>query len=65
MFRQQIENGEQVELPENWLAHGNPWEFPRPEVTYEVQFGGQVVAATVRAVSHVSALTVMSRSLRR
>jgi glycogen phosphorylase len=43
MFRQEIRDGQQVELPENWLAHGNPWEFPRPEVTYEVHFGGRVV----------------------
>ena len=46
MFRQQIEDGEQVELPENWLAHGNPWEFCRPEVCYEVHFGGRVVEYT-------------------
>ncbi len=43
MFRQKIEDGRQVELPENWLAHGNPWEFPRPEVSYRVRFGGRVL----------------------
>ncbi|MCU7843634.1 MAG: glycogen/starch/alpha-glucan phosphorylase [Candidatus Thiodiazotropha sp. (ex Monitilora ramsayi)] len=43
MFRQKIENGQQVELPENWLAHGNPWEFPRPEVSYRIRFGGRVM----------------------
>ena len=43
MFRQTIVNGEQVEVPDYWLSHGNPWEFPRPEVTYRVQFGGRVV----------------------
>jgi starch phosphorylase len=43
MFRQKIENGQQVELPENWLAQGNPWEFPRPEVAYRVRFGGRVM----------------------
>ncbi|KRT53783.1 glycogen/starch/alpha-glucan phosphorylase [endosymbiont of Ridgeia piscesae] len=43
MFRQRIENGQQVEHPENWLAHGNPWEFPRPEVAYKVRFGGRVL----------------------
>ncbi len=32
-----------VEHPENWLAHGNPWEFPRPEVAYKVRFGGRVL----------------------
>jgi len=43
MFRQAIENGQQVEHPDNWLRYGNPWEFPRPEVLYPVRFGGQVV----------------------
>ncbi|MES9873269.1 MAG: glycogen/starch/alpha-glucan phosphorylase [Candidatus Sedimenticola sp. 6PFRAG7] len=43
MFRQAIEEGKQVELPENWLAAGNPWEFPRPEVVYRVRFGGRVM----------------------
>jgi starch phosphorylase len=43
MFRQKIENGQQVEMPENWLTHGNPWEFPRPEVSYRVRFGGRVM----------------------
>jgi starch phosphorylase len=43
MFRQQIENGNQIELPENWLVHDNPWEFPRPEVSYRVRFGGRVM----------------------
>ena len=43
MFRQTIVNGQQVEAPDYWLTHGHPWEFPRPEVTYRVQFGGHVV----------------------
>ena len=43
MFRQSIENGEQVEHPDNWLRYGNPWEFPRPEILYPVKFYGQVV----------------------
>ena len=34
MFRQQIADGWQVELPETWLAHGNPWEFERRERAY-------------------------------
>jgi len=44
MFRQRIEDGWQVELPETWLAHGNPWEFERVESTYLVGFGGEVAA---------------------
>jgi starch phosphorylase len=43
MFRQTIVDGRQVEVPDYWLTHGNPWEFPRPEVTHRVQFGGRVV----------------------
>ncbi len=43
LFRQKIVDGWQVELPENWLDHGNPWEFPRREAAYEIGFGGQVV----------------------
>jgi len=42
MFRQRIDEGWQVELPENWLAHGNPWEFERRESTYYIGFGGEV-----------------------
>ncbi len=44
LFRQKIVNGEQVEEPEDWLAHGNPWEFERRERQYEVGFGGSVDA---------------------
>jgi starch phosphorylase len=44
MFRQRIDDGWQVELPENWLAHGNPWEFDRRESSYRVGFGGEVTA---------------------
>jgi starch phosphorylase len=42
LFRQQMAEGWQVELPETWLAHGNPWEFERRESAYEVGFGGTV-----------------------
>ncbi|MBU6267215.1 MAG: glycogen/starch/alpha-glucan phosphorylase [Sphingomonadales bacterium] len=45
MFRQRIDDGWQVELPETWLAHGNPWEFPRWESAYRIGFGGEVVEA--------------------
>lgn len=44
MFRQRIVDGWQVERPETWLAHGNPWEFDRRESAYRVGFGGEVVA---------------------
>ena len=43
MFNQKIEDGWQVEHPDNWLRYGNPWEFPRPEVLFPVKFHGRVV----------------------
>src|SRR5450830_446452 len=43
MFRQTIVDGRQVEVPDYWLNNLNPWEFPRPEVVYRVQFGGHVL----------------------
>ncbi|MBL8477789.1 MAG: glycogen/starch/alpha-glucan phosphorylase, partial [Sterolibacteriaceae bacterium] len=46
MFHQGIEDGQQVEHPDNWLRYGNPWEFPRPEVLYQVKFHGRVVEFT-------------------
>ncbi|NNG05665.1 MAG: glycogen/starch/alpha-glucan phosphorylase [Inquilinus sp.] len=45
MFQQGIEDGRQIEMPEQWLQFGNPWEFERPEVAYPVEFYGRVEAA--------------------
>ncbi|TDW35610.1 glycogen phosphorylase [Rhizobium azibense] len=45
LFRQQLADGWQVELPESWLAHGNPWEFERRESAYEIGYGGTVDVA--------------------
>jgi starch phosphorylase len=42
LFRQVIHDGVQQEVPEDWLALGNPWEFERSEVVYPVSFGGSV-----------------------
>jgi starch phosphorylase len=42
MFAQGIQNGRQVESPDDWMAQGNPWEVPRPELRYPVGFGGHV-----------------------
>lgn len=42
IFRQQIKNGYQLEQPDNWLRYGNPWEIPRTDLCYTVNFGGQV-----------------------
>jgi starch phosphorylase len=44
LFRQLIRDGRQIELPEDWLSFGNPWEFERPEVAYPIGFGGTVEA---------------------
>jgi starch phosphorylase len=46
MFQQRIEHGRQVEHPDNWLRYGNPWEFSRPEVLYQVKFHGKVTEYT-------------------
>ena len=42
MFKQVIENGYQVEKPDDWLKYGNPFEIKRPEYAVEVKFGGYV-----------------------
>ncbi len=42
MFKQKIENGYQVETPDNWLKNGNPFELRRPELAKTVKFGGYV-----------------------
>jgi starch phosphorylase len=42
LFRQQIRDGWQHELPDDWLTFGNPWEFERRETAYPVGFGGVV-----------------------
>lgn len=44
IFFQHIQDGYQLETPDNWLRYGNPWEFPRPELLYQVHFYGQVTA---------------------
>jgi starch phosphorylase len=44
MFKQKIKDGYQVEVPDNWLKNGYPFELRRPEYTYEVKFGGYVRA---------------------
>lgn len=46
MFKQKIEDGYQVEKPDNWLEHGNPLELRRPEYAKEVKFGGYVTTYT-------------------
>ena len=42
LFRQKIEDGFQVEVPDNWLKDGYPFELRRPEHTFQIKFGGYV-----------------------
>ncbi len=46
MFKQEIRDGYQVEVPDNWLKDGNPFELRRPEYATEVKFGGYVAVET-------------------
>jgi glycogen phosphorylase len=52
MFKQSIEQGQQVENPDNWLRYGNVWEFQRPEATYDIKFYGHVVP--VKEGNHIA-----------
>jgi starch phosphorylase len=40
IFKQEIKDGKQVEIPDFWLKKGNPWEIERSDVVYHVRFGG-------------------------
>lgn len=42
IFRQKIENGQQVERPDDWLEKGAPWEFMRPSKRFSIDFGGHI-----------------------
>ena len=42
MFEQHIENGYQVEYPDNWLKHRDPWEVKRSDLAVTVKFGGEI-----------------------
>ena len=55
LFRQTIKDGWQHEYPEDWLSFGNPWEFARPEIVYDIAFGGHVDGARLAdgALAHV------------
>ena len=55
LFRQVMKGGWQQEYPEDWLSSGNPWEFERPEVCYDIGFGGTIEAVSISeaAIRHV------------
>jgi starch phosphorylase len=52
LFKQSIEQGWQIEQPEDWLVQGHPWEFERPEVVYPVGFYGHVEEAVDSCAWH-------------
>ena len=52
VFKQYIENGYQIEEPDNWLRYGNPWEVPHPELSFIVNFEGRAEPRTVNGVTH-------------
>ena len=54
MFKQKIENGYQIEVPDNWLKDGNPFELRRPEYAKEVKFGGYVAQEYDEATGRVN-----------
>ncbi len=53
LFRQKIKDGWQLECPEDWLEFSNPWEFPRPNISYPVGFGGTVESLGQGAVAQI------------
>ncbi|MBK8210292.1 MAG: glycogen/starch/alpha-glucan phosphorylase [Rhodospirillales bacterium] len=52
IFKQHIDNGYQVEEPDNWLRWGNPWEVVHPELSYIVNFEGRAEPRRVGGVTH-------------
>ena len=52
LFRQRFDHGRQVETADSWLKSRNPWEFERPEVAYEIGFGGWIEGDGPRKIWH-------------
>ncbi len=46
IFNQEIRNGWQVEATDKWLRYGNPWEIARPEIAFDIKFGGHTESYT-------------------
>src|SRR5579863_3156564 len=63
MFRQRIKDGWQLEYPETWLAHGNPWEFERRETAYLIGFGGEVIGSDTGTVHWQPAEAVRAEAI--
>ncbi|MBC7475586.1 MAG: glycogen/starch/alpha-glucan phosphorylase, partial [Candidatus Sericytochromatia bacterium] len=53
IFQQKIQDGYQIELPDNWLRYGNSWEIPRPEMIYLIPFYGDVKIYLDKKGKHV------------
>jgi glycogen phosphorylase len=52
IFKQRIDNGYQVEDPDNWLRYGNPWEVVHPELSFIVPFEGRAEPRRINGVTH-------------
>ena len=65
LFRQVFEDGVQKELPDDWLALGNPWEFARPALAYPVGFGGEVTVRQDARGAHPHGLGAGRDAVRR
>jgi len=63
IFDQEIRDGWQVENTDKWLRLGNPWEVPRPEITFVVNFGGHT-EHTTDAEGHHKVLWIPDRAVR-
>ncbi|MEN9543906.1 MAG: hypothetical protein RLZZ598_739, partial [Pseudomonadota bacterium] len=63
MFAQRIQEGRQVETPDDWQRLGDPWEVPRPELRYAVGFGGHVGADAGLARRWIPAQTVYANAV--
>ncbi|MEH6834877.1 MULTISPECIES: glycogen/starch/alpha-glucan phosphorylase [Falsihalocynthiibacter] len=60
LFEQHFQDGQQIETAEGWLAQRHAWEFERPEVAYDIHFGGHVSESDGKAVWHPAETVVAS-----
>ncbi|MEI6438041.1 MAG: glycogen/starch/alpha-glucan phosphorylase [Candidatus Omnitrophota bacterium] len=60
IFNQKIRDGQQIEIPDEWMRNGNPWEIPRPEYTVKVQLYGRVDKSAQFTSPWVEAEAVMA-----
>ena len=56
IFKQTIQDGKQVEVPDFWLKQGNPWEIERADVLYPIRFYGRVEKYFENGVEHANRL---------